>query len=155
MSQSIDYKALESLEKDLKALLNSIPNARKQLHEEYAAMAKELVDANIKATVNDPSGKVSGWQEARVGSGGGYAAVSATASSTGKNSPGAITNYLENGHAIRKPSGKDPHYRPRIHVAGRVDGRHFYHNASLKAQRRAIDIAEKFVNKLADKLEGK
>lgn len=155
MSQSVDLRALEELEQHLKGVLNELPGARRELHQEYAVLAKELVDQNIRATVNDSHGKIQRWQESRVGSGGGYAAVSPQKGETGRDSPGAITNYLESGHRIRRPSGQDPDYVPRINVSGRVDGRHFYHAANQQIQLRAIEVAERFAADLADKLEGK
>ena len=142
MSHSIDMRGLERLEKDLNALLKEIPEARRKLHQQFADLAKGLVDESIDATVNDANGHVKSWQEKRVGSGGGYAAVSPQKGKTGRDSPGAITNYLENGHAIRSSSA-------------RVEGRHFYAAAATKAQAKALELAEGFAEKLAAQLEGK
>jgi hypothetical protein len=103
--QSINLNGLEELTKELNALLNEFPEARRKLHEEMANMAKKEVDTQIIASgIQDDKGKIREWQEEHVGSGGGYAAVRAAKGSTGDNSPGAITNYLENGHRIRGTS---------------------------------------------------
>ena len=102
--QSIEINGLAELDAKLQAILKELPEARRQLHERLAEMAKKEVDAQIDASgLNDSHGKIKGWQEAHVGSGGGYAAVRPQKGMTGDNSPGAITNYLENGHRIREP----------------------------------------------------
>lgn len=152
--QSIDLKAMEKFIDDLNDLLDDIPNARRELHEEMAKLLKTEVDeAIISSGIQDTSGKVRSWQEARVGSGGGYAAIRPTDSSVGPNSPGAITNYLEHGHRIRRPSGNAKRYRPKIRVPY-VDGRHFYQSASRTIEPKAIALAEQFAEKLAKRIEG-
>lgn len=152
--QSVDLSDLDRLTENMNAVLQEEPEKRRELHEKLAEAAKQEVDAQIMASVGGDSGKISGWQEPHVGSGGGYAAVRATSSSSGDNSPGAITNYLENGHAIRGPSGNAKHYRPEIHQPY-VDGKHFYETARSEMQSKAISIAEDFASELAGKLEGK
>ena len=98
---------------------------QRAIHERLGARMLSGVRGNIAGRVNDAHGKIAGWQAKYVGSGGGYAAVRAVDTSTGAKSPGAITNYLENGHARRPPSGKNPRYVPRIHVLY-IAGRGFY-----------------------------
>lgn len=152
--QSVEIKGLDELDKRINNLLVEMPEARRKLHEELAIMAKQEVDAQIiSAGIQDNRGKIRGWQEDVVGSGGGYAAVRAAKGSTGSNSPGAITNYLEGGHRIRQPSGTARRYKPKIKVPY-VDGRHFYQNARRNVTAKAIDIAEKFADDLARKIEG-
>ena len=152
--QSIELDALEKLDEDLKDLLEEFPKARRELHERLAEMIKEEVDKQIDASgLNDSRGKIKGWQEPHVGSGGGYAAVRAQKGETGDNSPGAITNYLENGHRIREPSGKSKYYRPRINKPY-VDGYHFYQAARTVVEAKAIAEAERFVEEFRRRLEG-
>jgi len=151
--QSIDTSSLEKFSDDLNKLLDESPQKRRELHEQIAQAAKEEVDTQIAASVNDAGGRIQGWQETHVGSGGGYAAVRATDSSSGANSPGAVTNYLENGHKIRGPSGHAKHYKPNIKVP-RVEGRGFYLAAQSAAEARAITLAEHFADEIAEKLEG-
>lgn len=152
--QSIEINGLKELDAKLQAILKELPEARRQLHERLAEMAKKEVDAQIDASgLNDSHGKIKGWQEAHVGSGGGYAAVRPQKGMTGDNSPGAITNYLENGHRIREPSGKSKYYRPRIKKPY-VDGYHFYQAARIAVESKVIAEAEKFVEEFAQKLEG-
>lgn len=152
--QSLDIAALEKFSDDLNALLNELPGARRELHEKIAEAAKQEVNTQINQSgLNDSGGRVKEWQEPHVGSGGGYAAVRASDSSTGDNSPGAVTNYLENGHKVRKPSGQAKRYRPKIKLPY-VDGKHFYASARQSAESRAIQIAEDFADEIAKKLEG-
>ena len=150
--QSIENSDLQDLSKHLNDLLEEMPNERRNLHEKLADLAKEEVDRQIASTVNDSSGKIQSWQEPHVGSGGGYAAVRATDSGTGSNSPGAITNYLENGHKIRTPSGNLSHYRTNIHTPY-VEGRHFYEASRSALESQSISLAEDFADKLAERLE--
>lgn len=152
--QSIEISGLTELSKRLNDLLDEAPEARKKLHEELAEMTKQTVDSHIALSgVHDDKNKIKDWQEEHVGSGGGYAAVRASSESTGDNSPGAITNYLESGHAIRQPSGKSKRYKPDINVPY-VDGRHFYQSARKDVMTQAVDRAEKFAEELAKKIKG-
>lgn len=132
--------------------MEGFKDGQRKLHEELAVIAKGIVDKNIAGTVRDTNGKVRSWQEKHVGSGGGYAAVRATSAATGNNSPGAITNYLESGHAIRRPSG-GKNYRPRIKTPY-VSGRHFYQKSVQDVESAAIAQTENFVSNLAKQLEG-
>lgn len=150
--QSVDLSELDRLTENMNKLLEEAPEKRRELHERLAEEAKQEVDTQISADVGGDSGKVQSWQEPHVGSGGGYAAVRASDITSGNNSPGAITNYLENGHTIRKPSGQAKRYRPEIHTAY-VDGKHFYESTRASMQSKAISIAEDFANQLAGRLE--
>lgn len=152
--QSVEIEGLNKLDKDLNAILRELPEMRRELHERIAEVIKAEVDTQIvQSGLNDRHGQIRQWQESRVGSGGGYAAVRAVAGLTGPNSPGAITNYLENGHRIRRPSGRNPKYRPRIRKPY-VDGYHFYRAARNTVESKAIAEAEKFVKEVTEKLEG-
>jgi hypothetical protein len=152
--QSVDLSAFERFDDDLKALLEEVPERRRELHERIADAIKSEVDTQIaNSGLNDSSGHVKDWQEQHVGSGGGYAAVRSTDKSTGDYSPGAITNYLENGHKIREPSGNSKNYRPRI-IKPYVDGFHFYSAARNTAESKAIEAVDEYADEIAQKLEG-
>lgn len=154
--QSVDLLELQDLARDLNELLIHIPEARRKLHEDIAEIAKKEVDTQILASgINDANNKIRGWQEARVGSGGGYAAVSAVkgVGLTGDNSPGAITNYLESGHRIRPPSGQAKRYEPAIKTPY-VEGRHFYEEARYTAEAKVIRLVEQYTEELASRIEG-
>lgn len=153
--QSVSIKGMDDLDKDLKAILKDAPDMRRRLHEDIARNLKTEVDAQIGSSgINDSHGTVKGWQEERVGSGGGYAAISAVSGQTGANSPGAITNYLESGHKTRQPTGSAKRRRRSQAKKAYVDGFHFYQSAGVRAENIAIASAEKFADELKQKLEG-
>lgn len=148
--QSVEIKGLAELDKALSDMLTEFPDARREMHERISKKVEENVRSKINASgLNDSLGRVKGWQEGRVGSGGGYAAVSAIRGATGADSPGAITNYLENGHKIRPPGKTMPRAKRAY-----VNGYHFYAAASEQAQAIAVAEAETMLNELAGKLEG-
>ena len=155
--QEVDTREMVDFGRTLSDLLGELPEMRRELHEKRAELAKKEGDAAISSSgLNDSGSDIQRWQVKHVGSGGGYAAVRAASEKegggTGPNSAGAITNYLENGHNIRSPSGRTG-YRPRIRVAY-VNGYHFYQTARSSLEAKAIRLAEQFVEKFAKKLEG-
>lgn len=137
----------------LERVISRAPELRAELHEELAQLLKDEVDGAISGTVADREGRIKDWQEQRVGSKGGYAAISPARSPSGKNGAGAITNYLESGHVIRRPGGGAHRYKPRIKTVF-VSGRHFYSAARGRIEPRAIALIEEFANKLVEELEG-
>ncbi|HWQ59052.1 MAG TPA: hypothetical protein VN540_08520 [Clostridia bacterium] len=150
----VDLSQLDKLDARMNEVLRQAPEKRRELHENLSGMMKDVVDQSIDASINDARGQIKDWQKQYVGTGGGYAAVRASDESTGDKSPGAITNYVDSGHKIRPPSGRDPHYRPRINVAY-VNGAHFYETAAPVVASQAVAAAEKFVADIAGILEGK
>lgn len=149
--QSIDFSKLDKLNRDIDKLLKDFPQMRRNLHEQFADVIKSHVDSEIGNSLKDGNGKIRRWQGKYVGSGGGYAAVRTVDTSIGKNSPGAITNYLENGHKIRRPTGKNRYYKPRRKKIY-VDGFHFYAKSSKTIENDIMSIAEKFADELVNKL---
>lgn len=159
--QSVEMEDLRDLDSDFESILRELPDGRRRLHEEVGAAVLEDVRANIGASgINDARGRVKGYQEHVVGSGGGYAAVRAVrgtgpgGSSDYSNSPGAITNYLENGHRVRQPSGTAKRRRKGRAKKPYVDGHHFYAQAERNAENVALAAAERFADSVADKLGG-
>ena len=155
--QELEKLGMEAFDRDLSELLKEFPEMRRRLHKELAELAKKEVDAAISSSgLNDSRGNVRRWQVAHVGSGGGYAAVRAASEKegggTGPDSAGAVTNYLEGGHNIRPPSGAAG-YRPRIRVVY-VNGFHFYQTARSSFEATAVRLAERFADRLAQRLEG-
>jgi len=151
--QSLEKADLEKFSDDLNDILDKIPGAKRELHEKIAIVAKQEVNTQINLSgIQDSGGRVKEWQEPHVGSGGGYAAVRASSSSTGDNSPGAITNYLENGHKVRRPSGQAKRYRPKIKMPY-VNGRHFYQNSKAALESKVITLAEDYAGDLLKGLE--
>lgn len=147
--QAVDLTDLEKLDKRLENLLKEFPEKRKDLHDNLADLIKNKVDSEISKSVNDSYMKIRKWQGKYVGSKGGYAAVRAVDTSVGKNSPGAITNYLEGGHKIRKPEGKNKYYKSRVKKIY-VDGFHFYENSSKQIESEAISMIENFIDDIID-----
>ncbi|MEA5085099.1 MAG: hypothetical protein VB018_13275 [Lachnospiraceae bacterium] len=139
---------LNRLGESFDRLLESMPDKRRQLHEAIADKAVQEVHSDIDKNLNDNNDKIKGWQEGSVGSGGGYAAVRAIKGETGANSPGAITNYLESGHAIRRPRVDRPMSQRRVKMAA-VAGRGFYADAKVNAEAIAIGLCEQFAEDLA------
>ena len=129
----------------------------RELRDQYLTEAegklKQFVDGAIQSSgVQDTHGKVRRWQ--KVYRSKGYAAVRAEASSTGANSPGAITNYLESGHRGRSPSGKAARYQPRIRT-GRARAFRFYKTADSQVKVLAADVEKRMTAELEKRLEEK
>ena len=120
---------------------------QRAIHERLGARMQAGVRGQIRGRINDAHGTV-------AGSGGGYAAVRPTNSSSGPDSPGAITNYLENGHARRRPSGRAKRYRPRIKVLY-VNGRGFYSAVRPSLARMLQSEVTRWGDEVATRLGGK
>lgn len=126
---------------------------QRAIHERLGAQMLTGVRGNVAGMLNDAHGHVAGWQQKYIGSGGGYAAVRATDTASGPNSPGAITNYNENGHAIRRPKGKTPRYRPRIYMLY-VNGRGFYNAYRGQLNRMLQAEVDRWGNSVATRISG-
>ena len=106
----------------------AVPDAKRIAMRNAALEMSKVLYGQIRRRVNDSHGQVMRWQNPRVGSGGGYAAVSpvkedvqgSTLDSQG------ITNALEFGHGVRWPSGKAKRYTYRGTGRNYVPGRQFY-----------------------------
>ena len=110
----ITCDGLDKLGDDIQRIIDETPEKRRELHEQIADLLESELNKNIDSSINDLNGHVKIMQEKKVGSGGGYAAVHPKKGKRGKLSYGELTNYLENGHAIRKPNSNSGRYRPRI-----------------------------------------
>lgn len=152
--QSLDTRGFDEWDRALTKALHDFPKKRRELHEQFATVAKNEVDNAISGSLNDSHGKIRGWQEKEVGSGGGYAVVRPIGGQSGANSPGAITNYLTSGHRIRRPSGTAKRRRRSRARMAYVDGRHFYQTAAQTVLAPTMRLTEKFVSDLKNTLEG-
>ncbi len=141
----------------------ALPNPEKmkedfrELRDKYLSEAeqemKHYLDESIETSgLRDTHGKVKRWQ--KVYRSKGYAAVRPEASSTGANSPGAITNYLESGHRGRNPSGKSARYRPRVRT-GRAKAFRFYKTADSQVKVLAADVEKRMATELNKRMEEK
>ena len=141
---------LEELNKKFDQILREFPAIRKEFHEQMADRMENRLHTNIAGSLNDSNRHIRGMQEKAVGSGGGYAAVRAKGGQSGSNSPGAITNYLENGHRTR-PSTKvstERRIRSGKTVKLRVDGRHFYRKTRADIRGEVLRAAHQMTERL-------
>lgn len=127
---------------------------QRAIHERLGARMQSEVRSQIRGKINDAHGHISGVQARVVGSGGGYAAVRPSGTDSGPNSLNAITNYLENGHAIRRPSGRNPRYRPHIKMLY-VSGRGFYNAARPSLPHMLQSEVDRWGREVAGRLEGR
>ncbi len=153
MAQSVQINGLDDLSEDFRRLAEEeLPQMKRELHEALAGQLREEVVKSLGDRAKSSTGKVAGWQEKYVGSGGGYAAVRPQ---RGKNRTGYaygyITNSLENGHVIRRPSGRWKGYRARVKKRY-VLGIHFYDRARGAAEKLAIDGANRLAGEIIQKL---
>lgn len=128
---NIDKKGLAQAMDRLDRLTAALPAQRRQAVQRLGSLAEEAVRSSIRAGVQDSRGRVQSWQQKRLGSGGGYAAVSPARrgapprySATGPNSPGAVTNYLEHGWLHRSGRRVGPRWmyrQARARLAHRVE----------------------------------
>ena len=114
----MDRARLERFNRFWEELLQAVPDARLQAVEEAGAAVQRELNAQIGAAelADGAKGTVRTWQELRVGSKGGYAALSpgkGTAQPrveetqhTWKGKPVSkkqVTRWLERGHGTRRP----------------------------------------------------
>ena len=150
--QSVEFADLDKLDRKLEQLLAKAPEKRRTFHDKAAAVLKTEVDRSVGTSgLNDSHGRIRGWQQPDVGSGGGYAAIRAIKGETGANSPGAITNYLENGHKTTAKASVDTgRWRSKKFY---VDGYHYYANARATLEGKLIQLAQDFAEDLAKELK--
>lgn len=144
--------------------LETFPDAKKAALFQAGLAVKALLDRQISTRLNDPRGRVRRWQELRVGSGGGYVAISpvddtvrVSRSTSNQYSARDITRYLERGHKIRMPSGRWKRYVPRVYerldangknyLYSIVPGRMFYSWTKMNSSSVAIKAAREEVLK--------
>ena len=135
----VEIRGLEELQERMNTMIEALPEKRRSLHARLAVRLKEEVDDAIGMRIQDEEGHVRAWQAASVGSGGGYAAVRPQKGETGPESPGAITNYLENGHRIRGGQSRARAFR-------------FYAEARSRAKEVALEEAERFAAEMGEVL---
>ena len=143
---------LERFAANVERVLREKPHIRRAMFEAIAAIAKGEVDSNIGSMLNDSGGKIRSWQESKVGEKGGYARVKPVRGGSGRDSPGAVTNYLHSGH--KQHPGQ---FVKRIGVRLKrsyVPGRPFYSAAAASVVPKADAMAQEFVELIASMLEG-
>ena len=152
--QELDLSGLDELIDRFGGIAKKIPQMRRDMHEALAERLKEAVDTEIAVSINDSHGKIRSWQYKAVGKNGGYSAIRAINEPTGPNSPGAITNYLENGHMTRgRAYGRSKSKRPKVKVND-VPGAHFYALVRGRIVSEVMSAAEDFLSKVAKEIKG-
>jgi len=117
----MDRARLEQFNRFWEELLQAVPDARRQAVEEAGAAVQRELNTQIGAAelADGAKGTVRTWQELRVGSKGGYAALSpgkgtaqprvGETQHTWKGKPVSkkqVTRWLERGHGTRRPGGR-------------------------------------------------
>lgn len=151
----IDVLGLDKLCENFQGILRDAPNIQREYHEKMSSKLTNLVRRNIPYR----TGQVRRWQNAHVGSGGGYIAVRPDSVPSGKNGAYAITWYLEHGHKIRNnglESIRQTRKQAKIRaVAGNnwVRGYSFYDTAETLAVPVAEMAARQFAAEIAYRLK--
>ena len=159
--QSVEAGDLDRLIKRVDDTIQQFPEKKEKALKEAGEAMLSIVRLNVSTSpMADDGAKVGGWQRAHVGTKKGYAAVRAIGGKegggTGPESAGAVTNYTENGHAIRRPAPvkrKGYRYRPRIHKP-RVPGYHYYYYTDGPAQQAGAAAVAGLGDELARELGG-
>ena len=140
-------------------LIEEFPEVKLEALKAAGEAALEEVRSQIDRRVQDSHGRVKRWQNMRVGSKGGYVAISATdetaaVSPTGTRTARDVTQYIDQGHAIRKPSGTAKRYVPKIR-SGRtyVPARQFYSWARMNAAKIATEAADNALEQFSDAVD--
>ncbi len=164
MEGILDKKELERLCRWYEDCLKIIPEARKKALQAAADAVKAELDRQIDTRVNDAHGKVKRWQQVTMGSRGGYSKLSPEkvpvtnkyGKQYGYNSR-QVTGYLDRGHAVPSPTGKNSNYAPNLRKAilgsnGRavVPGRLFYSWTKMKASELGIAAMEKSLEQMTE-----
>ena len=139
---------------ELEILARQLGSSCETLQEVRRAALDKAGDKLLRAVRSriGGTGKVQSWQEKHLGSGGGYAAVRPKKGKDARGYAfGYLTNALENGHKIPKPSGKWKHYKARIKYRF-VVGLGFYKQSKSKIEKTAIDEANHLADEIANRL---
>ena len=173
---TLDRQAVQKFNTRFGRLMEVYPEARATAVKAMGQAVQQELNAQIgKADLEtDAKGTVSSWQELRLGSKGGYAALSAIKASpyhggrkpkSWKGTPVTVkqvTKWLERGHGVRKADTTKAYAwsqrrKNRIWRSGvnkytglrYVKGRMFYSWTKLKVRNQALDAATEAMNVFA------
>ena len=162
----LDLREWESFMNYYGKFIEKVPEIKMDAIKAAGEVLQKEVQTQIDTQgIVDGSGKVKRWQQLTFGSKGGYARVHPDKSSTSSTWRGKrvnasqLTGFLDRGHMARKPSGKNPNYQSRIEgsVFGKggavVKGRRFYSWARFYGERKALDAAERALDRITDEWE--
>lgn len=184
VSRNLEREQLRRFVKYWDKLIQTVPQARREASEAAGEAVKRSLDIQIQ-TANlssmDAKGRVKSWQALRLGSGGGWAAVSAAKGltvysfdarrnfggryrqHTWKGKPvtaGQVTRWLERGHGTGTTGRMETSWTKRGRRqrkarwgSGYVAGRQFYAATRDDAQEIALKAADKVLCKIADEVD--
>lgn len=174
---TLDRQAVRKFNSYWEDLMEEFPEARATAVRTMGQEAQKELNAQIgKADLEvDAKGTVASWQELRLGSKGGYAALSAIKASpyhvgkkpkSWKGTPVTVkqvTRWLERGHGVRKPDTtksyawsqrrKNRNRRSGLNVVTGlryVKGRMFYSWTKMKVTDLALDAANSALERFAE-----
>lgn len=154
---TIDSSALNELLERIAKSPDVLKEAKRRAFETASLQMKQALNREIGGT-----GKVQSWQEAYVGSKGGYAAVRPRAKTYAEDSRGRktkypvgyVTNAINSGHRFPGQGVSGKRKKRQASTAGSVPGKRFYEAAQSDMGKIAQEAAGQIVDTLVKHLEG-
>lgn len=142
------------------AAFEEFPGLKERALEELGQeLTADVLGKMAASGLHNGGGRLREWQQYHIGSRKGYVAVrpigSKEGATTGRNSPGAITNYVEGGHAVRRRSATATTRRRSQARLAAVPGRHFYAATASSAEERGNRLMRELGEELVARLEGR
>lgn len=163
---TLDRKAIEKFNSYWEDLMEEFPEARATAVRTMGEAVKRDLDAQISMADlgTDAKATVQSWQELRLGSKGGYAALSGQKGKLSNRWRGQpvtikqVTKWLERGHGVRKSASGSGRAWNRAGRSGLntvtglryVKGRMFYSWTKMKALEHALDAANEALEIFAE-----
>lgn len=168
MSMTAKTIGLKELSRHLGALPDDLPDMKRNALEVAGQTLLRQVRSNIAGSRIQNAGAVAGWQECKVGEGGGYVAVHGQKEPVGtytkrngmeKSRPTgrSITHWLEQGHRTRPPNADKDRIRSNLRhgktVSGLryVSGLHFY--GAVDVEQVAEKAGEDIMRRVKEELD--
>ena len=133
-------------EKKMRKIFNDV--RREYLTEAASILRRNVLSAVVSSGVRTKSGKILSWQRSYRKKG--YVAVRPKNTPVGKDSPAAVTHYVDQGHGVRKAMGKSARYQSRAKMSF-VSGRKFYETA----EDYAAALAERFSEEIPEEIKAR
>lgn len=159
----LDKSRLQRFSQYWDDLFKVVPEARRQAAEAMGDAVLAELNRQISVSIHDSNGHIQDLQGVRIGSHGGYAAVSPRKGTvedrTNRGQPVTakqLTSWLDRGHATRRPAGKTWTFRKmrgQSITKNYVHGGRFYSEAQSKATEIAIRAADKVLSAIADEVD--
>lgn len=174
---TLDRQKLDRFARRWEDLYHAFPDARRQAAQAMGEAVQKDLNAQIQAAdlENGAKSTVRSWQDVRIGSRGGYAAVS-PAGGVAKPRAGQkqhtwrgdpvtqkqVTRWLERGHGTPSTGRMTQNYVRKTKTwheiaerrgEGYVKGRLFYSWTYMKAVDHAIEAAEKLLDSISEEMD--